>query len=123
MSEGQATIWTIVLFALRCVVPIMLTMVIGYLMNKLVDKWEAEEAAQANFPLAQVGNDNMLAIKPALGWCWEYHGCGESNCPAYMNTKQVCWQMKMAGDGRLAATCQQCGYYADNMLAMGSATD
>jgi hypothetical protein len=40
MSEFNAALVMIALFALRCVVPLALTLGLGYVMNRLVDRWE-----------------------------------------------------------------------------------
>ncbi len=39
----QAIPTLILIFALRCLVPLLLTLLIGWAMNRLVDKWENEE--------------------------------------------------------------------------------
>lgn len=44
MNGTQATFTMVLLFALRCVVPLAVVMGIGYAMNWLVDRWEAEAA-------------------------------------------------------------------------------
>ena len=117
MNEGQATFWMILLFAMRCVVPILLTIAVGYLMNRLVAKWEAEEAAQADSGVETGLWEQPTGKRPSLGWCWEFRRCEQSNCPAYQVTNQMCWQVKMDGNGRLAPTCQQCDYYVQRALA------
>ena len=52
MNDFQATAVMVALFALRCVLPMVLMLAIGYGMNKLVDHWEREEAAAKNPPPA-----------------------------------------------------------------------
>ncbi len=46
MNGFQATAVMVALFALRCVAPLVLMFAIGYLMNRLVDRWNAQDAAQ-----------------------------------------------------------------------------
>ena len=41
MNGFDATLVMIALFALRCVFPLVLTAGLGYLMNRLVERWEA----------------------------------------------------------------------------------
>jgi hypothetical protein len=44
MNTSQATFTMALLFALRCFLPLVLALGIGYAMNRQVDKWEAEAA-------------------------------------------------------------------------------
>ena len=57
MEETQATAVLILMFALRCIAPLLITLAIGYLMNRLVDRWQAEDAAREvdvdDFPAPQ----------------------------------------------------------------------
>ena len=48
MNELEGTGIEILLFAVRCLVPIALTFTIARLMNRMVDKWEREAAEQEN---------------------------------------------------------------------------
>ena len=43
MNELEATAVLVALFALRCIAPLAITFAIAYLMNRLVDKWRAED--------------------------------------------------------------------------------
>ncbi|HMT22361.1 MAG TPA: hypothetical protein PKE20_14150 [Promineifilum sp.] len=45
MNEFQATTVVVALFALRCIAPLLLMLVIGYGMKRLVAHWEREDAA------------------------------------------------------------------------------
>lgn len=94
MSESGATFVMILLFALRCVVPLVLTILIGWLMNRLVDKWEAEEAVRV------------------------FHHCEVTDCPAYENTAVPCWQTKITSSGQLPAKCETCPIYTQSAPAV-----
>ena len=45
MNEIETTTVFFAFFALRCIVPLLLTLTIGIAMNRLVDRWQAEEKA------------------------------------------------------------------------------
>jgi lipoate synthase len=115
MSDIQAMLWMGFLFALRCIVPIVLTLVIGYLMNKLVDSWEAEEArskTEAGVQNCQSMNNVSHRFRPNRIDCWTFRNCEASDCPAYKNTAIVCWQKKQATLGYMPEACQNCPIYA-----------
>jgi hypothetical protein len=46
MNDLQATGVLIFLFALRCLLPLLLTLGIGYLMNWQVERWQEQDAAR-----------------------------------------------------------------------------
>lgn len=50
MNSFQSTIILLILFTLRCLFPLLLTLAIGYLMNAQVTRWQAEEAAAIILP-------------------------------------------------------------------------
>ena len=87
MEETQATALLILMFALRCIAPLLLTLAIGYLMNRLVDRWEAEDLAPEE--------DGVTPPQPAPApgmWlptitvpCWILRNCDEAaqaDCPS-----------------------------------------
>lgn len=45
MNETVAATTLTFLFVLRCLLPLLITLAIGYVMNSLVDRWQAEERA------------------------------------------------------------------------------
>ena len=63
MNEISATILLVFLFALRCLLPLVITLAIGYLMNRLVEHWQAEERA-ADL-LGRLGLGERLHHKPS----------------------------------------------------------
>jgi predicted cobalt transporter CbtA len=115
VNEFQATAVFAALFALRCVAPLALTLLVGYLMNRLVDRWEREEAAEkAATPVAAPAPASAAAAaKPALP-CWVFNNCTETKragCPAYKNQVIPCWLARMRSEGALPAGCPDCAIY------------
>lgn len=99
MNETQATGVMVALFGLRCLLPIVLTAGIAYLMNRQVARWEAEASRPRAGP--------VRAQKP----CWEVRNCDPQRraaCPAYLRSDRPCWQVRMAVEGRLPAGCAGC---------------
>lgn len=116
MNEFQATAVMVALFALRCVVPFVLLMAIGYGMNRLVDHWEREEKAQAQarpaIPLP------MAAARPPAPKskipCWVFNNCDEkkrAGCPAYTTPSLACWVARLRAEGQVPAKCTGCPLY------------
>lgn len=123
MDEFQATGIFILLFALRCVAPLVLTIAVGYAMNRLVDRWEAEEAQTAP---AQVVAPIIIPAKPEMPMretavtmlqqlpCWLVRGCDSTKrhaCPAYQQQEKPCWMARLQLDGQLPADCPDCPVY------------
>jgi hypothetical protein len=115
MDKFTTNLVMILLFALRCVLPLVLTLLIGWAMDRLVDKWEAEEAAIKIKPepfLPQIESESPL--RPSMTEsmrCWVLRDCGRTDCAAYQNPDLLCWQIKTDESGHLPAACQQCAYY------------
>jgi hypothetical protein len=114
MNDFQAISVMIGLFALRCVLPFVLLMIIGYAMKRLVKHWEDEERAadepRPSIPLA------MAAQAPAKSKipCWLLNNCDEKTraaCPAYADQSVACWVARLRADGRLPAKCATCSLY------------
>jgi hypothetical protein len=119
MNEFQATAVMVGLFALRCVAPLALTLFVGYLMNRLVDRWEREDEARkagAALPAPRPQPKPaipVVAVKPGLP-CWVFNNCDEkkrSGCAAYQNQTVPCWLARMRADGALPAGCPDCAIY------------
>jgi len=115
MDKFTATLVMILLFALRCIIPLVLTMLIGRAMNRLVDKWEAEEAARKKDPEPVIPVTVSTPLQPpgitASVKCWVFRDCGRTDCAAYQNPNMLCWKIKTEENGRLPEKCQQCAYY------------
>lgn len=127
MSSFQATGVLIILFALRCIVPILIVVGIGYLMNRLVDRWEAEAAVaeaasvepQAVHPATAVADTAPAPAIPALP-CWITRNCDETrrkSCPAFHQPDLPCWQARAAAEGAQPADCPSCPVYEGARLA------
>jgi hypothetical protein len=117
MNEFQATAVIVVLFALRCVVPLVLLIAIGYGMNRLVDHWEREDkarsVAQPPIPLPMAARTPTEAPKSKIP-CWVFNNCDEKKrdaCPAYANPSVACWLARLRAEGRVPAKCAGCALY------------
>jgi hypothetical protein len=123
MSEIRAAGVLILFFALRCILPLMITLAIGYLMNRLVDRWEAEEAARQEVDGGtQIAVAAAGATRPESGKlpCWLVRSCDpekRENCPAYQNPSLPCWIARMLAEGSRPASCPDCPVY-DPKLAI-----
>lgn len=122
MSEIQATGVLVLLFALRCVVPIAFVAGIGYLMNRLVDHWEQEEKERAAAPTPQP------VPKPATGValpkitvpCWILRNCEPDKrlgCAAFTHSSLPCWVARMNAEGALPAGCPNCPVFQQAQVA------
>ncbi len=116
MNDFQATAVLAALFALRCVAPFLLLMVIGYGMNRLVAHWERAEQSQTGarptipLPLAATRPIKTEAKIP----CWVFNNCDEKTrnaCPAYANPTLACWVARLRAEGRVPAKCAGCTLY------------
>lgn len=126
MNEFQATAVLVTLFALRCVAPLALTILVGYLMNRLVNHWERQEAAEKAAPPAAAPRPAprlkpavpIMAVKPAQP-CWVLNNCSEAKrggCPAYKNQIIPCWLARLRSDGALPAGCADCPIYRTRLV-------
>lgn len=101
MNDLLATTVLILLFALRCMLPLVLTLLIGYSMNRLVTRWQAEEQASMK-----------------VETCWETKNCPpeqRDNCPVYRQTGVACWQVKQQLTGVLPQACLECPLYTPKL--------
>ncbi|MBP7998396.1 MAG: hypothetical protein KA314_04410 [Chloroflexi bacterium] len=100
MNEYLATVVMLLFFALRCLIPFGLTLAIGYMMNRLVAGWQAEEKAQP-----------ILTSKTT---CWEAKDCPperRNQCPSFRQTNMACWEVRSQVTGALPETCLTCPLY------------
>jgi hypothetical protein len=134
MNEFEATGVMVLLFVLRCVMPFVLLMGVGYFMNRMVDKWEQEAQEQQTkeretapeqrpgqiFPekpgIAQPSlTKPTLEKKPAIQLpCWLVKGCDpahRADCPAYQQRGKPCWVARLATEGILPTGCPDCPIY------------
>lgn len=116
MNEFQAVAVMVALFALRCVLPFLLLVAIGYGMKRLVAHWEREEAgggARPTIPLAMAEPAGENRARPKLP-CWVFNNCAEQTrdaCPAYANPSLACWLARLRADGSVPAKCAGCPLY------------
>lgn len=122
MSEIQTAGTIILFFALRCIVPLLITLAIGYLMNRLVNRWEAEETAE---------KEVAAGVKPAIAAakdtdstsrmpCWIVRKCDaeqRASCPAYRDQSLPCWIARLVYEGVQPSSCPDCPVY-DPKLAI-----
>lgn len=132
MNEFQGTAVIVALFALRCVVPFVLMVALGYGMKRLVRHWENEESGQPqlqpSIPLPMVAA-MPKAARPAVKSsksvlpCWVLNNCDEKTrnaCPAYASPSLACWVARLRADGQVPAKCDGCELYTGSpSLAAG----
>jgi hypothetical protein len=121
MTEFQAAAVMVGLFALRCVVPLIVTVGLCYLMNQLVKRWELQEeeagaltgsapAAGGAIPLA-----GAVPVEPLLSLpCWITQNCEETKratCAAVRLPGVPCWQARRETEGALPDPCPPCPRY------------
>jgi hypothetical protein len=106
MGESSAVT---LLFALRCLVPLAITLLIGYAMSRLYARWEAEAGVKQRV-------ERKPALRPANSpACWSARGCTQesrASCPAYHHPELTCWSARMMVEGTLPATCPKCPLFA-----------
>lgn len=105
MNATQATFTMVLLFALRCLVPLAFMFGIGYGMNWLVDRWEAE-AEEATLATA-------VSLKTE-GGCWAFKQCNperQEDCPGFKNQMTPCWLVRTRAEGALPDDCLTCPIY------------
>ena len=124
MNEFQATAVLAALFALRCVAPFLLLVLIGYGMKRLTAHWERQDvagAARPSIPVAVTARPNE-APRPRVP-CWVFNNCDEETrnaCPAYASPSLACWAARQRADGRQPAKCAGCRLYTGQVaLAAG----
>lgn len=134
MNEFEATGVMILLFALRCIAPLLLIMGVGYFMNRMVDKWEQDALEQQakereTNPEPQPGQifpekpgiaqpafaKPSLEKKPELQVpCWLVKKCDpatRADCAATQQRGKPCWVARLAVEGVLPAGCPDCPIY------------
>ncbi|MBK8901545.1 MAG: hypothetical protein IPM53_10205 [Anaerolineaceae bacterium] len=110
MNTTQATLTMVLLFALRCLAPLALMFTIGYAMNWLVDKWEAE--AEKEKVVAVAGGTAVPAANAIS--CWSIVGCSpeeRENCPGFQQQQLPCWLARTRAEGDLPEKCITCQVY------------
>lgn len=134
MNEFEATGAMVLLFALRCIVPFVLLMAVGYFMNRMVDKWEREaleHKTKEKETLPDVEPGKVFPEKPGIAQpafakpsiekkpalqvpCWLVKKCDpatRADCPAYQQRGKPCWVARLAVEGALPSNCPDCPIY------------
>ena len=91
MNEFEAVGIMILLFALRCALPVALMFGVGYLMNWLVDHWQREDEARRKRQ--------------------------RTYCVSYTQYGNYCWSKRLTAEGALPAVCVNCPIYLQAMRA------
>jgi hypothetical protein len=122
MSESESTLALVALFALRCIMPLVITLAFGYFMNRLVDRWHQEDvAAGASITEGEPSSSRRPSgMLPAVTIpCWILKNCDETkfvDCAAYKQPGIPCWMARLRSDGALPADCPNCPIYAKAMV-------
>ncbi|MEZ4593192.1 MAG: hypothetical protein R3D55_18915 [Chloroflexota bacterium] len=98
----------VLLFALRCLVPLALVMGIGYAMNWMVNRWEAEAAAE------KVAVAGTAVATQKEDHCWAFKQCDEElrkDCPGFKEQMAPCWLVRTRVEGHLPDECIACPLY------------
>jgi hypothetical protein len=126
MNEFEATAVMIGLFALRCVVPLLITIGLGRLMNRLIDHWAAEDEearrrrTRAPLPAPVPAQASATGDQSIPLPCWILRNCDEkkrAQCAAYRRQGIPCWQARLIEEGRLPEPCPTCPQYLGPQLA------
>jgi hypothetical protein len=124
MEETKATGVLFLMFALRCIAPLVLTLGIGYLMNRLVSRWEAEEAETAaepqDLPVLEPGSTSGARLPTINVPCWILRNCDEAamaDCAARKQPSIPCWLARLRAEGSLPEGCPDCPIYEDAVPA------
>ncbi len=90
------------LFVLRIGLPLTVSLLIGHLLSKLDEKWQADELAR------QTASTPAKRTAPP---CWEVKGCdaaAREACPGYLLRPLPCWLAHRRVTGRLPQRCFTC---------------
>ena len=121
MTDTEAIAVTIGLFALRCIAPLALTLAVGYVMNRLVDRWAAaDELAASDAPELEPAADIRpgLALPTITVPCWIMRNCTpemRADCPAHKEPGLPCWLVRLRVEGILPQDCPDCPIYEDRL--------
>ena len=118
MNASEATFTMVLLFALRCLVPLALMIGIGYAMNWMVDRWEAEAVTEGKL---NVGMGEVTAVSAkSTSSCWSFKQCDpelRKDCPGFTQQIIPCWLARTRAEGTLPEECASCPLYTTPALA------
>jgi hypothetical protein len=103
MEWLTTTFSVILLFLLRVLIPIAITIAFIGLLKWLDERWKKE---------ADVEESQVLKIGNA--GCWEINNCPDeerAGCKAFQNPDQPCWQVFRDKNGRLQESCIGCDIF------------
>ena len=112
MNASQATLTMVLLFALRCLLPLALMFGIGYAMNWMVDRWETEAEERGEGTAVAT---NIIAQNGDR--CWSIMKCDpelRKDCPGFKQQMIPCWLAKTQAEGALPEGCVTCPLYQAN---------
>src|SRR3989304_6106407 len=88
MIELKPVFYVIAGLILRIAIPIGITLLLGWFLNRLDARWQAEAK---EIQTSLIARTQPNSIQP----CWEYMNCSPSvrdNCPVYGNLGILCWE-------------------------------
>ena len=101
METITAVLAVVTGIALRLAIPIGITAIAIYFLQRLDNRWQAEAEDQLLLPVVE---------KPK---CWEVNGCTaemRATCAGYQS-EQPCWQTFREESGYLQERCLGCGVF------------
>jgi len=119
MSDIQAPAVIVALFLLRCIAPLLFTLVVAYIMNRLVDRWQAADdlsgVEQEDLTVQPAGGGRFGGSLPVITIpCWILRNCEpetRTDCLAFQHPGLPCWMVRSSKDGLLPAACPDCPLY------------
>lgn len=118
MNEFEATAVLIALFVLRCIAPLVITFTIAYFMNRLVDRWRAEDELllqEKGEAAVEVDTNTVNKLPVFTIPCWILRNCDQAmqaQCAARRQPGLPCFLVRLRMDGMLPETCSECPIYA-----------
>jgi len=116
MIELKPVFYVIAGLILRIAIPIGITALLGWFLNRLDARWQAEANLSRRFLREAFGEIQATLIDrtqpDSIQPCWEHMNCSPSvrdNCPVYGNLGILCWEFFTA-NGTLRSKCQDCTY-------------
>jgi hypothetical protein len=103
MEWLSTTLSVVLLFLLRVLIPIAITIAFIGLLKWLDERWKKESDVEDS-QLVKVGN---------VG-CWEFNKCPDemrADCKAFNNPDQPCWQIFRDRNGKLQERCIGCDIF------------
>ncbi len=115
------------ILVLRILVPLGITLILGYLLNRLCERWQAEaEAGSRTWVQTERAAEGMrpaLRIAPPPDApCWVVQDCdppSRANCPAYLQSEIPCWLARLKAEGALPSSCPTCPLFTQILAQEG----